>query len=222
MPCNSFSHLFEMQMKQFQKLPQSFYTRKNVVTIAQDLLGKILVTNFNNQLCIGRIVETEAYEGITDKASHAYNNRRTARTEIMFGNGGFSYVYLCYGMHYMFNVVTNVLNQPHAVLIRALEPLQGLEFMLTRTGKTKLDHTLTKGPGNVAKAMGIHKHHSGIDLQSNDLFIADDGFEISSPKILTTKRIGIDYAQEHALLPYRFIIKDNLYVSGKKSQNIAV
>lgn len=211
-----------MQMKQFQKLPPSFYTRQNVVTIAQDLLGKVLVTNFNNQLCVGRIVETEAYEGISDKASHAYNNRRTARTEIMFGKGGFSYVYLCYGMHNLFNVITNRVNQPHAVLIRALEPLQGLELMLKRTGKTKLDYTLTKGPGNVAKAMGIYKIHSGIDLQSDELFIAHDRFEIATTQILATKRIGVDYAQEDALLPYRFIIKDNLYLSGKKSQNIAV
>lgn len=211
-----------MQMKQFQKLPNSFYIQPNVVAIAQDLLGKILVTNFENQLCAGRIVETEAYEGITDKASHAYNNRRTERTEIMFGNGGYSYVYLCYGMHYMFNVVTNVANHPHAVLVRALEPLQGIDYMLNRTGKSKLDYTLTKGPGNVAKAMGIQKKHTGIYLQSKDLFIANDGFEISKSEILATKRIGVDYAQEQALLPYRFIIKDNLYVSGKKSQNIAV
>lgn len=209
-------------MKQFQKLPTSFYIQPNVVAIAQDLLGKILVTNFDNQLCAGRIVETEAYEGITDKASHAYNNRRTERTEIMFGNGGYSYVYLCYGMHYMFNVVTNVANHPHAVLVRALEPLQGIDYMLNRTGKSKLDYTLTKGPGNVAKAMGIDKNHTGVHLQSKDLFIASDDYVLEKSSILATKRIGVDYAQEHALLPYRFIIKDNLYVSGKKSQNIAV
>jgi DNA-3-methyladenine glycosylase len=208
-------------VKDFNKLPESFYTRKNVLTIAKELLGKILVTQFDNVITASRIVETEAYEGITDKASHAFNNRRTNRTEVMFGNGGHSYVYLCYGVHYLFNVVTNTMNHPHAVLIRASEPLEGIENMLVRTGKFTHDFSLTKGPGNVAKAMGIDKTHSGLQLQSNELFIADDGCRIASKNILATKRIGINYAAEYALLPYRFIVKDNLYVSGKKSQNIA-
>ena len=210
-----------MKFKEINKLPASFYTRKNVLTIAKELLGKILVTQFDNILTASRIVETEAYEGITDKASHAYNNKRTNRTEIMFGNGGFSYVYLCYGVHHLFNVVTNTINHPHAVLIRATEPLAGIETMLLRTGKLTADFSLTKGPGNVAKAMGIDKTHTGISLLSNELFIADDGYIITPKNILATKRIGIDYAAEDALLPYRFIVKDNLYVSGKKSQNIA-
>ncbi|MCU0322407.1 MAG: DNA-3-methyladenine glycosylase [Chitinophagaceae bacterium] len=211
-----------MKIEDLKKITPSFYTQKNVLVVAKSLLGKLLVTQFNHQLTISRIVETEAYKGITDKASHAFNNRRTARTEIMFGNGGFSYVYLCYGVHYLFNVVTHTINHPHAVLIRATEPILGIETMLGRTGKLTLDYSLTKGPGNVAKAMGINKLHSGINLQSNELFIADDGYKISTNNILATKRIGVDYAGEDALLPYRFIVKDNLYVSGKKSQNIAV
>jgi DNA-3-methyladenine glycosylase len=203
------------------KLPLSFYTRKNVCTIAKELLGKILVTQFDNQFTSCRIVETEAYEGITDKASHAYNNKRTARTEVMFSNGGISYVYLCYGMHYLFNVVTNKTNIPHAILIRAAEPLTGVETMLKRTGKLKVDYTLTRGPGNVAKAMGINKTHSGIHLLSNQIFIAYDDTSTTPKNIIATPRIGVDYAGEDALLQYRFFIEDNLYVSGKKSNNIA-
>lgn len=210
-----------MKTKEINKLPASFYTRKNVITIAKELLGKVLITQFNGMLTSSRIVETEAYEGITDKASHAYNNRRTNRTEIMFGNGGNSYVYLCYGVHYLFNVVTNKTNHPHAVLIRATEPLKGIETMLARTGKFTADFSLTKGPGNVAKAMGIDKTHTAVSLLSDELLIANDGYIIAPENIVATKRIGVDYAAEHALLPYRFIVKDNLYVSGKKSQNIA-
>lgn len=209
-------------MNNLKKLPASFYTRKNVVQIAKELLGKVLVTQLDGLATTSRIVETEAYAGITDKASHAYNNRRTNRTEIMFGNGGHSYVYLCYGVHYLFNVVTNTINQPHAVLIRATEPLTGIENMLARTGKLTADYSLTKGPGNVAKAMGIHKLHTGINLLGNEIFIADDGYVVAPKTIIATKRIGVDYAAEDALLPYRFIIKDNLYISGKKSQNIGL
>lgn len=205
-----------------QKLPLTFYLNENVVDVAQQLLGKILVTNFNKTLTAVRIVETEAYEGITDKASHAYNNRRTNRTEIMFAKGGVAYVYLCYGVHHLFNVVTNKKNIPHAVLIRAAEPLIGIEAMLKRTKKTRLDNTLSKGPGNVSKALGITTKNTNHNLISEDLFITDDGFKLNSLDIVKTKRIGIDYAAEDALLPYRFFVKNNLYVSGNKTQNIAV
>jgi DNA-3-methyladenine glycosylase len=123
---------------------------------------------------------------------------------------------LCYGIHHLFNVVTNVKDAPHAILIRAAEPLIGIDVMLQRTHKKKLDTTLTSGPGNVSKALGIYTHHTGIDLRSENFFIADDGCRFSKYKIITTKRIGVDYAAEDALLPYRFFIKDNIYVSGKK------
>lgn len=202
-------------------LNESFYLRKDVVKIAKDLLGKIIVTHFDQQLTAVRITETEAYNGITDKASHAYNNRRTKRTEIMYAEGGAAYVYLCYGIHHLFNVVTNIKDVPHAVLIRAAEPLFGIEVMLMRTNKKKLDFTLTAGPGNVSKALDIYTHHTGKDLQSHNFFIADDGFKISKNKIVATTRIGVDYAAEDALLPYRFFIKDNAYVSGKKIVNKA-
>jgi DNA-3-methyladenine glycosylase len=200
----------------FNKLPKEFYQRKDVVKISKELLGKVLVTNFDNILAAGRIVETEAYNGAIDKASHAFGNRRTNRTEIMFGEGGVAYVYLCYGIHHLFNVVTNFKDTPHAVLIRAVEPMYGIEDMLIRTGKKILDNTLTRGPGNVSKALGIYTRHTGVSLLSDDLFIADDGFRLKPSMIGITPRIGVDYAAEDALLPYRFIVKDNPYVSGKK------
>jgi DNA-3-methyladenine glycosylase len=194
-------------------LNENFYTRKDVVKISKDLLGKIIVTYFDEQLTAARITETEAYNGIADKASHAYNNRRTRRTEIMYGNGGAAYVYLCYGIHHLFNVVTNLKDVPHAVLVRAAEPLIGIDTMLARTHKKKLDYTLTSGPGNVSKALGIYTHHTGIDLRSDHFFIAADDFVLPNKNIVTTTRIGVDYAAEDALLPYRFLIKDNKYVT---------
>jgi len=200
-------------------LNESFYARKDVVKIAKELLGKIIVTKFNNELTAARITETEAYNGIVDKASHAYNNRRTKRTEIMYASGGAAYVYLCYGIHHLFNVVTNLQGTPHAVLIRAAEPLIGIDIMLQRTHKKKLDRTLTSGPGNVSKSLGIYTHHTGTDLKSKFFFIADDGYKIANKKIIATPRIGVAYAAEDALLPYRFLIKDNMYVSGQKIAN---
>jgi DNA-3-methyladenine glycosylase len=194
-------------------LKENFYTRKDVVKIAKELLGKIIVTRFDEQLTAARITETEAYNGIVDKASHAYNNRRTKRTEIMYAGGGAAYVYLCYGIHHLFNVVTNLKDEPHAVLIRAAEPLSGIDAMLQRTKKQKPDNTLTSGPGNVSKALGIYTQHTGCNLQSENLFIADDGYKVPVKNIIATTRIGVDYAAEDALLPYRFFIKDNKYVT---------
>lgn len=199
-----------------RRLGLSFYDREDVTKIAKEILGKILVTTFNGVLTSGRIVEAEAYAGAGDKASHAYGNRRTARTEVMFGNPGTAYVYLCYGIHHLFNVVTNKKDIPHAILIRSIEPLEGIEDMLIRTGKIKSDYTLTKGPGNVSRALGIFTHHTGLSLLSDDLFIADDGFRLKESRIVTTTRVGVDYAAEDSLLPYRFIVKDNPYVSGKR------
>ncbi|MDE3144216.1 MAG: DNA-3-methyladenine glycosylase [Bacteroidota bacterium] len=203
--------------KNWNKLLPQFYLRTNVVTIAKDLLGKVLVTQFNGILTAGRIVETEAYNGAIDKASHAFGNRRTKRTEIMFSKGGCAYVYLCYGVHHLFNVVTNTENIPHAVLIRAVEPVTGIETMLLRTNKIKLDHSITKGPGNVSKALGISTKLTGKSLLSDELFIADDDYKINKSNIVATTRIGVEYSGEDALLPYRFIIKNNPFVSGKKN-----
>ena len=202
--------------KGYSVLERSFYDRSDVVKIAKELLGKILVTHFNGEFTAGRIVETEAYNGAVDKASHAYGGRRTARTEVMFGRPGTAYVYLCYGIHHLFNVVTNKAEIPHAVLIRALEPLHGIDIMLDRTRKQVLDNTLTRGPGNVSKALGIYTTHTGMDLLESDMVIAEDQYEVKRSAIGITTRIGVDYAGPDALLPYRFIVKNNPYVSGKR------
>lgn len=198
-----------------KKLTADFYQRKNVLAVSKDLLGKILVSRWEGAETSGRIVEVEAYQGVTDKASHAYGGRRTARNEVMYAGGGVAYVYLCYGIHHLFNVVTNNREVPHAILVRALEPLRGVETMLQRTGKKKADHTLTRGPGNVSKALGIHTGHSRLSLLGKELFIADDGFRYHKAGVASSPRIGVDYAGEDALLPFRFYIKGNPFVSGK-------
>jgi DNA-3-methyladenine glycosylase len=189
-----------------------------VLQIAKELLGKLLVTKFDGILTVGRIVELEAYNGIPDRASHAYGGRRTARNEIMYSAGGVGYIYLCYGLHHLFNVVTHHKETPHAILIRALEPVKGIEDMLLRTGKKKLDHTLTRGPGNLSKAMGLFTSHSGCSLIGKEIFIAEDGFIPDPEMIAASPRIGVDYAGEDALLPYRFYIKGNPFVSGKPNK----
>jgi DNA-3-methyladenine glycosylase len=198
-----------------KKLTLDFYKRTNVLEVAQELLGKILVTNRNGIITSGRIVEVEAYNGTVDKASHAFGGRRTNRNKIMYANGGVAYVYLCYGIHDLFNVVTHTMETPHAILVRALEPVIGIDEMLKRVGKKKLDNTLTKGPGNLSKALGITTEQSGISLLGKELFIGDDGFKYDQKVIGASPRIGVDYAGKDALLPYRFFIKGNPFVSGK-------
>src|SRR4030095_15639738 len=199
-----------------EKLGFEFYNRPDVVKIARELLGKILVTNFDGRITSGRIVETEAYAGIRDRASHAYGGRRTPRTSIMYENGGTAYVYFCYGIHHLFNVVTDIKEIPHAVLIRALDPLEGIDIMLARTNKKVLDNTLTRGPGNVSKALGISTAHTGTSLLGDEIFIAKDDYSLKKKEIVASPRIGVDYAGEDAKLHYRFSIKDNPYVSGKR------
>ncbi len=197
-----------------KKLPIHFYERQDVVLIAKELIGKIIVTNFNGVTTSGRIVETEAYIGLTDKASHSFAGKRTTRNEHMYAAAGTAYVYICYGMHHLFNVVTNKKNIPDAVLIRAIEPLQGIDTMLKRSGKKIPDNTLTKGPGNAAKALGIGKHNSGIKLLNNEIYIADDGFVMADKLVGSSRRIGVESAGEAALLPYRFYVKGNRFVSS--------
>ena len=200
-----------------EKLSLEFYQRTDVLKIAKELLGKILVTKWDGIVTSARIVETEAYAGVIDRASHAYGARRTKRNEVMYSAGGFAYVYLCYGIHHLFNVVTNSKDVPHAILIRAGEPVEGVKEMLKRTGKIKPDHTLTRGPGNISKALGIATIHSGLSLLDKKLFIADDGFRYSKKEIIASSRIGVDYAGKDALLDYRFLVKGNPYVSGKRN-----
>lgn len=200
-----------------QKLDTGFYDRKDVVKIARELLGKILVTQWDGIRSSGRIVETEAYVGVNDRASHAFGGRRTARSEDLYGPPGTAYVYICYGMHHLFNVITNKKDIPHGVLIRALEPLEGVDQMLMRTGKPIADFTLTKGPGNLSRALGIYKLQSGKNLFSEEIFIEDDGLRYNKNQIGITSRIGVESAREDAELPYRFIVKGNPYVSARKS-----
>ena len=198
-----------------KKLAIDFFRRENVLQVAEELLGKLLVTTKGGITTSGRIVECEAYAGVPDKASHAYGGRRTNRNEVMYGEAGVAYVYLCYGIHHLFNVVTHSKDIPHAILIWFLEPVKGVNVMLARTGKKKLDNTLTRGPGNLSKALGINITDSGTLLTGKNIFLADDGFVYSRKEIFTSPRIGVDYAGEDALLPYRFYIKGNPFVSGK-------
>jgi DNA-3-methyladenine glycosylase len=201
-----------------ERLESAFYDRPGVVTVARDLLGKVLVTAFDGQLTSGRIVEVEAYNGVVDRASHAWSGRRTKRTEVMFGAGGTAYVYLIYGIHHLFNVVTNRREVPHAVLIRALDPIEGIPVMLKRTNKIALDHTLTRGPGNLARALGLLTLHTGLSLLGDAVWIGDDGYKPRRADIVASPRIGVDYAGEDAALPYRFYLKGNPFVSGPKGR----
>jgi DNA-3-methyladenine glycosylase len=200
-------------------LPEAFYNRANVVTVARALLGKVLVTEFGGQRTSGRIVEVEAYNGVVDRASHAWSGRRTKRTEVMYGAGGQAYVYLIYGIHHLFNVVTNRLGVPHAVLVRALEPLEGIPVMLDRMRKPKLDFSLTRGPGNLSRAMGLMTVHTGTSLLGDLVWIGDDGVRVRRAEIGVSPRIGVDYAGIDAGLLYRFYIKGNPFVSGPKKFN---
>jgi DNA-3-methyladenine glycosylase len=189
------------------KLAEEFYIQKEVVILAKALLGKRLCTNIDGRLTTGIITETEAYAGETDKASHAYGGKRTARTEMMYAKGGVAYVYLCYGIHSLFNVVTNVEDLPHAVLIRAIKPQDGMETMLDRSGKTKLRKADSIGPGKISKLLGIHFKNNGESLLADRIWIEETDIQIKDSDITVSKRIGIDYAEEDADLPYRFVLK---------------
>ena len=194
-------------------LRADYYQNEKVVELARNLLGKYLFTNIENHLTGGIITETEAYAWVNDKGSHAYAGRRTARTEIMYHEGGISYVYFTYGIHYLFNVVTGKEEVPHAILIRAIYPTDGGEFMLQRTGKNKINYQLTNGPAKLTKSLGITKEQNGIQLDSEVLWLEDREVSINMRDITTTPRIGIDYAEEDALLPYRFVLDFEKYLT---------
>jgi DNA-3-methyladenine glycosylase len=195
------------------KLPESFYQHNDVVGISRSLLGKYVFTHIDGELTGGYIVETEAYNGVVDKAAHSYGNKLTPRTKVMYMNGGVAYVYLCYGIHEMFNIVTSVEGNPQAILIRAIQPTDGLEIMQLRRNMDVVKPSITSGPGSVAKALGISRNINGISLQSNTLWLEDRGMIIAEEDIAAVPRVGVDYAGEDALLPYRFFIKGNIYVS---------
>ncbi len=195
-----------------QVLPFSYYQNEQVVSLAKDLLGKYLFASIGNRLTGGIITETEAYAGITDKASHAYGGRRTARTEIMYHLGGVSYVYFTYGMHHLFNIVTGKKGVPHAILVRAVFPTEGIETMFQRTGKSKANYNLTNGPAKLTKAMGITREHNGIELTGKIIWLEDRGIVVDDKDISATPRVGIDYAGEDAKLPYRFVLDYKNYM----------
>ena len=195
------------------KLPLSYYSNQDVLFLAQDLLGKVLFTDINDEVTAGIIVETEAYFGVLDKASHAYGGRRTNRTETLYNHGGISYVYLCYGIHHLFNVVTSVKDEPHAVLIRAVEPLIGKDIMELRRNMSAGKAAISSGPGSAAKALGIDQSFNKKDLDGNEIWIEDHGIQYPADDIIKAPRIGVAYAQEDALLPWRFFVKGNKYVS---------
>ncbi len=196
------------------KLPREFYTRANVLTVARQLLGKLLVVPAaDGSRVSGIIVETEAYRGPADRASHAYGGRRTNRTETMYGIGGTAYVYFVYGMYYQFNVVSNVADIPHAILIRALEPVQGIELMLKRR-RGHSGRNLTSGPGKLCIALGIDRQLDRADLLGKKVWI-EEGRTVSPRAIACGPRVGIDYAKEWVDKPWRFWIRNNAYVSGR-------
>ena len=195
------------------KLPYSYYLNQDPVFLAKDLLGKVLFTEIDGKTTAGIIVETEAYFGAQDKASHAYGGRRTNRTETMFSPGGISYVYLCYGLHHLFNVVTSVEGEPHAVLIRAIEPLLGKEIMEFRRNMPAEKPAISSGPGSAAKALGIDRSFNAKDLSGEEIWIEDHGIRFKPDEIAETPRVGVGYAKEDALLPWRFFVKGNKYVS---------
>jgi len=195
------------------KLSADFYQRDDVLLISRELLGKVLCTNFHNKLTSGIIVETEAYGGITDKASHAYGGRRTKRTETMYAKGGCAYVYLCYGIHHLFNIVTNKENIPQAVLIRAIQPRDGIEIMLQRRNKKKIDHTLTSGPGSLTRALGITVKNSGTFLMDNLIWLENQNINYTNQDILATPRVGVQYAGKDAQNPWRFQVENSPWVS---------
>ena len=195
-----------------RKLPREFYLRSDVLTVSRDLLGKLLVVPADKgERVSGKIVEVEAYRGPEDRASHAYGGRRTKRTETMYGAGGIAYVYFVYGMYYQFNVVSGVADVPHAILVRALEPVEGIEVMRARR-HSHPDHNLTNGPGKLCIAMGIDRQLNGEDLLGERVWLEE--FENISPRrIARGPRIGIDYAEEWIDKPWRFWIRDNRFVS---------
>ncbi len=188
------------------KVSLDFYVREDVVQISRELLGKVLCTKLNGQVTKAIITETEAYAGVSDKASHAYGGRRTLRTETLYARGGTAYVYLCYGIHHLFNVVTNTTGTPHAVLIRAGKSFEGSELMHKRRNKRHGDKSLLTGPGSLSQALGITTALTGTNLLGDKIWIEDHEISVAAEEILSGPRVGIDYADEDSTRPYRFIV----------------
>jgi DNA-3-methyladenine glycosylase len=195
------------------KLPHAFYRSTDVIGVARQLLGCILCTWMEDTLTTGRIVETEAYAGTTDRASHAFGGRRTPRTEPMYARGGCAYVYLCYGMHALFNVVTHEAGVPHAVLVRAVEPLVGVDAMLRRRRLKTPSLRLTSGPGALTQALGITRSQNCADLRGPEVWIEKCPHPLAENEIGCGTRVGVAYAGEDGLKPWRFAHRGNPWVS---------
>jgi len=196
------------------KLGRDFYTRADTLLVARELLGKLLVVPQGGARVAGRVAETEAYVGTEDRASHAFGGRRTARTETMYARGGVAYVYLVYGMHHQFNVVTGPEGSPQAVLVRALEPAEGVVYMRRRR-PVRDERALASGPGKLCQALGIDRSFNGEDLTGPRVWLEDDGFAVAPSEVASGPRVGVAYAGEHALLPWRFWLRGSAFVSRK-------
>ncbi len=198
------------------RLERDFYTRADTLRVARELLGKrLVVPSASGARVSGRVVEVEAYLGAEDRAAHSFGGRRTRRTETMFGVGGTAYVFFVYGMHHQFNVVTGPEGLPHAVLVRAVEPEEGIELMKERRPVSK-ERELTSGPGKLCRALGIDLTFDGEDLtKSGRVRLEETGVKFKPEQVAQGPRIGVAYAAEDALKPWRFWVKDNEYVSRK-------
>ncbi len=187
-----------------RKIERDLYLQENVVSVARQLIGKVLYSMIDGELTAGIITETEAYAGEKDRASHAFGGKRTARNSPMYGIGGYSYVYLCYGIHHLFNIVTNMPGIPHAVLVRAIHPIAGLDVMAKRRAPAK---PTTSGPGTLTQALGIRTIHTALDLCGDLIWLEDHGIKVKDEDVIAGPRIGVDYAGADALLPYRFLVQ---------------
>ncbi len=199
------------------KLSHDFYRREDVVLVARSLLGKVIHTASDGVVTSGIITETEAYAGADDRASHAYGNRRTARTDTMFRPGGVAYIYLCYGIHHLFNFVTGPEGVPHAVLLRGIYPLDGIAAMEERSGKRFTGRNFTDGPGKLTRALAVTTALDGTDLAGNRIWVEDAGARVPEDAVFAGPRIGVAYAGSDAMLPYRFLLKDLPYIKKPPS-----
>ena len=199
------------------KLDTSYFLTTDVIGLARDLIGKLLYTRIEGVVTGGKIVETEAYAGVVDKASHAFGGRLTKRTQTMYMPGGVGYVYLCYGIHNMFNIVTGPQGTPHAILIRGIEPVHGISHILGRRNQNELKRSTAGGPGLVCQALGIHRGHDALRLDGDVIWLEKNGNASAGP-VVASSRVGIGYAGEDIDNPWRFRVKDCLFTSPAKYQ----
>lgn len=206
-------------MPKTKRLSHDFFLHTDVVQICKSLIGKVLVSTIDDLYTSGIIVEAEAYRGPDDKACHAFNHRRTPRTEVLYKDGGHAYIYICYGIHHLFNIVTAPKEMAHAVLIRALEPLEGKDIMMKRRNMISMEPKITRGPGALSVAMGFNANLSGMNMNSKEskIYIEDRRLVYTDEHVKSGTRIGVENAGVSALLPWRFWVKGNKYVSANRS-----